>query len=79
MTCLCHFPDGSAGVYVVETEPLLRGTLTAITGLPGLWVVTEMDAPDEAEVLISAEIWLRPATDEELTSMSGSALETITE
>ena len=78
MTCLCHFPDGSAGVYTVESEPLLIGTKTTIAGLAGLWVVTEMNAPGEAEVVITAEIWVRPATDEELSSMSGSAPETIT-
>lgn len=78
VTCLCHFPDGSEGVYVVEHERLLRGTQTTIAGLEGLWVVTEMIAPDEAEV-IDAEIWLRAVTDEELTSMSGSSSETTTE
>ena len=69
-TCLCHFPSGADGVYyVVVREQLLRGTQTVITGLPGVWTVTEMIAPDEGEV-IDAEIWVRPATDEELTSSS---------
>jgi len=62
-TCLCHFPDGSEGVYVVEHKQLLRGTQTTIAGLEGLWVVTEMNPPDEAEV-IDAELWVRPPTDE---------------
>jgi hypothetical protein len=66
MTCLCHFPDGTQGVYHVEQQRLLRGTLTTIAGVDGAWVVTEMVAPDEAEA-IYAELWLREATDEELT------------
>ena len=68
-TCLCHFSSGAEGVYVVEREQLLRGSQTEIAGLDGLWLVTEMLAPDEAEV-IDAEIWVRPATDGELTSSS---------
>jgi hypothetical protein len=59
-TCLCHFPSGEEGVYLVEHERLLRGTRTSIAGVEGLWTVTEMTAPDEAEV-IDAEIWVRPA------------------
>ena len=57
--CLCHFPDGSQGVYRVEHERLLAGSQTTIAGLEGLWVVTEMNAPDKAEV-IDAEIWVEP-------------------
>lgn len=72
-TCLCHFPDASEGVYMVEHDQVLRGTHTTIAGLEGLWVVTEMIAPDEAEV-IDAEIWVKPATDEP-TSMSRPASE----
>ena len=61
-TCLCHFPDGSDGVYSVEYEyELLRGSVLTIVGLEGAWVVTEMDAPDEAEV-IDAEIWVTRPT-----------------
>ena len=61
-TCLCHFPDGSDGVYAVECEyDLLRGSVVTVVGLDGAWVVTEMDAPDEAEV-IDAEIWLTRPT-----------------
>ncbi len=59
-TCLCHFSVGSEGVYRVEHERLLRGSKTTIVGLQGLWVVTEMNAPDEAEV-IDAELWIEPA------------------
>jgi hypothetical protein len=71
MTCLCHFPDGSDGVYHVEQERLLRGALTTLTGIEGVWVITEMVAPDESEA-IDAELWLREAADEELTPISGS-------
>ena len=63
MTCLCHFSDGSEGVYVVEHAQLLRGSRTTIVGVEGLWVVTEMLAQDEAEV-IDAEVWLRTASEE---------------
>jgi hypothetical protein len=63
--CLCHFSSGADGVYVVEREQLLRGTITPIAGLAGTWTVTEMVAPDQAEV-IDAEIWVRRATAEEL-------------
>ena len=49
----------------MEREQLLRGTRTPIAGLAGIWTVTEMIAPDEAEV-IDAEIWVRPATADEL-------------
>ena len=75
MPYLCHFPDGSDGVYHVEQERLLKGTLTTIVGVDGLWVITEMAAPDEAEA-IDAELWLREATDEELTRISGIGPET---
>jgi hypothetical protein len=75
MTCLCHFPDGSDGVYHVEHEPLLRGAHTTITGLEGSWAITEMIPPGEAEA-IEAEIWLREATDEDLTRMPGIRPET---
>ena len=61
-TCLCHFPDGSAGVHAVEYQyELLKGSVLSIVGLEGAWVVTEMDAPDEAE-LIDAEIWVTRPT-----------------
>jgi len=67
-TCRCHFPDGSDGVYAVEHDQLLRGTRTTITGLEGVWVVTELSPPGEAEI-IDAELWVRPATDDELASL----------
>lgn len=76
--CLCHFPDGSVGVYRLADERLLIGSRTTIIGLEGLWIVTEMNPPDEAEV-VDAELWLRPATDEELVSKSGFSPETTTE
>lgn len=74
-TCLCHFSNGDDGVYTLNHDRLLKGTTVALTGLDGIWTITEMEAPDEAEV-IDAELWLRPATDEELVSTSGSAPQT---
>ncbi len=60
-TCLCHFPDGAEGVHIVEhRQELLRGAEATIVGLEGTWLITEMNAPGEAEV-IDAEIWVKPA------------------
>ena len=57
-TCLCHFPDGSDGVHIAAGEnELLRGAVITIVGFEGVWVVTEMNPPGEAEV-IDAEIWV---------------------
>lgn len=63
-TCLCHFPDGSEGVYLIEHDQLLRGAQATIAGLEGLWVVSEMIPPDEAEVTV-AELWVKRPSDEE--------------
>ena len=78
LSCLCHFSDGDDGVYALNHERLLRGSRVTITGLDGVWIVTELEAPDEAE-LIDAELWLLLATAEELAKMSGSVPETMTE
>ena len=40
---LCHFPNGSAGIYRLADERLLIGSRTTIIGLEGLWIVAEMN------------------------------------
>ena len=75
--CLCHFSDGDYGVYTLNHDRLLRGSRVTINELDGIWIITELDAPDEGE-RIDAELWLRPATDEELASAAGAVPGAIT-
>ena len=49
-SCLCHFSGGDEGVYALHHDWILRGSRVTITGLDGVWIVTELEAPDEAEV-----------------------------
>jgi hypothetical protein len=45
-------------VHIAAGEnELLRGAVITIVGFEGVWVVTEMNPPGEAEV-IDAEIWV---------------------
>ena len=77
--CLVHFPDDTQGVHLVPgpAPSIHNSRFIKIVGAPGAWRVTEMTAPIPNGADYAAEIWVRPATDEELSSLAGPAGENI--
>jgi hypothetical protein len=77
--CLIHFPDGTESVHLVPgPAPVHDDAVIKIADKPGLWHVLDLTVRVPG-MDFAAEISVRPATDEELTSMSGPAPETTTE
>jgi hypothetical protein len=82
--CLTHFPDGTERIRVVPwpapmpERPEDDRMIVKIDDEPGLWVVRHVNT-HVVQGDYSAEIWVRPATNEELTSSALPAPETITE
>ena len=75
--CLVNFPDETQSVHLVPgPAPIGNHPVVKLVGKPGFWVVQDITARVSRPDNIAAELWVRPATDEELTSLSGAAGET---
>lgn len=73
--CRVHFPDGTERVHLVPgPAPVYSNASIQLADKPGLWFVLEITVHVPADEDYAAEIWVRPATAEDLSGEAGEKI-----